>query len=775
MKNYIAWFEDIRKEDIPLVGGKGANLGEMTSFGIPVPYGFVVTSNAYFDFLKETNIKKKIADYLSLLNHKDPKNLQQTGENIRKLILDTQVPSELAREIMLAYAGLASRASRESKLSEKLASLLKNPLVAIRSSATAEDLPTASFAGQQETYLNITGETNVVSKVRQAWASLFTARAIFYRAQQKFDHFKVGIAVPVQMMVAAETSGIMFTIDPVTNEKGKVVVEAIYGLGELIVGGVVTPDHYEVDKKTLKITAKNIVAQTKMLVKKNGVTRQYPVEKKLADKQKITDAHIIEIARLGIKLEKHYYHPQDAEWAIENGKIYIVQTRPVTTIKAKTAGETQAAKNFEAQTSNLVFLLKGDPASPGIAWGPAKVISKASDISKVFKGDVMVTPQTNPDFVPAMKRAVAVVTERGGRTSHAAIVSRELGIPAVVGALGACKILKTGMVVSVNGTSGEVYKGAYVQTENLKLETRKPAPGKILKTATHVYVNLAEPSRVTDIAKLNTDGVGLLRAEFMIAGVGVHPKKLIKEGKEKLFTTKLAADIVKFCHAFAPRPVVYRATDFKTNEYRNLTGGKEFEPEESNPMLGFRGAYRYISDPHVFALELETIKLVRNKYGYKNLWLMIPFVRTVSELTEIKKLIASSGLSRGGSFKIWMMVEIPSNVILIDQFCELGIDGVSIGSNDLTMLILGTDRDNDEVASVFDERNPAVLWALERVIKACHKHGVTSSICGQAPSDYPELVEKLVSWGITSISVNPDVMNQVRENVYNVEQRQGKK
>ncbi len=784
MKNHIAWFEDIGKEDIALVGGKGANLGEMFNSGIPVPYGFVVTSYAYFDFLKETGIKKKIADYISLLDHKNPKNLQQTSENIKKVILTATIPHDLAREIMLAYANLAAKSSQKSppkadqpraeKIKTKLSSMLKLPLVAIRSSATAEDLPTASFAGQQDTYLNITGEANVLKKVREAWASLFTARAIFYREEQKFDHFKVGIAVPVQLMVRSESSGVMFTLDPVTNEKNKVVVEAIYGLGELIVQGAVTPDHFEVDKKTLKLLSKKVVPQTKMLVGRNGITKEYAVDKKLSDKQKIKDKEIIEIAKLGIKLEKHYYYPQDVEWAIENDKIYIVQTRPVTTIS------TQSSK-FKAQSEEKVdfstqeVIVRGDPASPGIAWGPAKVIYSAKEIDQVKPGDILVTSQTNPDYVPAMKRAVAIVTERGGRTSHAAIVSRELGLPAVVGAPNATKLIKSGNVITVNGAKGEVYKGGLSQSQISILKAQTATKTTIhLKTATKVYVNMAQSDRVVEVSKMNVNGIGLLRAEFMIADIGTHPRKLIKEHKEKVFITKLAADLAKFCQAFNPRPIVYRATDFKTNEYRNLIGGKEFEPEESNPMLGFRGAYRYISDPSVFELELEAIKMVRNKYGYKNLWLMIPFVHTVKEMEDVKKLIAASGLSRSASFKLWLMVEIPSNAILIDKFCELGIDGVSIGSNDLTMLILGADRDNDEVAQVFDERNPAVLWAIERVIKTCNKYGVTSSICGQAPSDFPEIVEKLVSWGITSISVNPDVVDSVRENIYNVEQKQGK-
>ncbi len=775
MKNkYIAWFNEIGKEDIAKVGGKGANLGEMTKAGIPVPYGFVVTSTAYYEFLKTTGLNIKIKNYLSLHSIKESRNLQNASSAIQKLIIQASMPKEIGLEIMRAYLDLSNRSTVRKSIQSKLSSIIKEPYVAVRSSATAEDLPNASFAGQQSTYLNVKGEANVVKKVQEAWASLFTARAIFYREEQKFDHFKVGIAIPVQLMVNSRASGIMFTIDPVTNDKKTITIEAIHGLGELIVGGVVTPDHYEVEKESLQIKDKKVILQEKIMIKSGGASKITRIDKKTGAKQKVTDSEIIEIAKLGKKLEKHYYFPQDVEWAIENGNVYIVQTRPITTIKEENL-ETSQTK--EEPVHNLPVILKGDPASPGISSGPVKIILSARDIDKVYGGDILVTSQTNPDFVPAMKRAVAIVTETGGRTSHAAIVSRELGIPAVVGATGATKILKQGNIVTVNGGKGEIYKGGMTseQTAKLKLSLEKKQLGATLKTATKVYSNLATPTRVEEVAKMNVDGVGLLRAEFMIADIGTHPRKLIREHKEKLFITKLAADLEKFCRAFNPRPVVYRATDFKTNEYRNLIGGKEFEPEESNPMLGFRGAYRYMSDAAVFNLELETIKTVRNKYGLKNLWLMLPFVRTVRELIEVKKIIAVSGLFRSPSFKLWMMVEIPSNVILIEEFCKAGIDGVSIGSNDLTMLILGTDRDNTEVAPEFDERNEAVTWAIERVIKTCHKYNVTSSICGQAPSDYPDLVEKLVEWGITSMSVNPDAVNNVRETVYNAEMRMGKR
>lgn len=772
----IVWFDEISKDDVGIVGGKGANLGEMVRAKIPVPYGYVVTAQAYFDFIRTTGLDKKISTVLKQLNHKDSHNLQKTSVTIQKLIMDAPMPDFLATEIMKNYLDLTTRAKKTSTILEKLSSVLKEPLVAVRSSATAEDLPGASFAGQQATFLNVHGEANVVAKVQEAWASLFTARAIFYREEQHFPHMKVGIAIVIQLMITSESSGVMFTVDPVTNEKGKVVVEAIRGLGELIVQGSVTPDHFEVDKKSGKLIMRQINTQIKKMVKKGKDNVELKLNTSEATAPKVSDEMVLKVAKIGMQLEKHYYFPQDVEWAIENGRVYIVQTRPITTFKEVKDEKKQAAEAFV--TKNLTVLLTGDPASPGIASGTVKIIKSVSEIGKVLPGDVLVTEQTNPDFVPAMKKAVAIVTERGGRTSHAAIVSRELGIPAVVGTGTATKILKTGQLITVNGAKGEIYKGGLdkTQTDMLKASFQKK-PSMKIKTATRVYCNLATPNqeRIDEVSAMHVDGVGLLRAEFMIADIGTHPKKLIKDHKENIFIEKLSTDLLRFAKAFSPRPVVYRATDFKTNEYRNLIGGKDYEPEEPNPMLGYRGAYRYMSDPKVFELELKTIRLVREKHGFTNLWLMIPFVRTVHELVEVKKLIAKAGLLQSPTFKLWMMVEIPSNVILLDEFCKVGIDGVSIGSNDLTMLILGTDRDNTEVSPEFDERNPAVTWAIEHVVKTCKKHGVTSSICGQAPSDYPELVEKLVEWGITSVSVNADAADHVRETIYNAEKKLGRK
>jgi pyruvate, water dikinase len=758
--NYLVWFKEVDKQNVALVGGKGANLGEITQAGFPVPPGFIITSEAYYYFIAFNKLQIKIKHILEATNVHDPRQLNEASEKIKSLIIKGDVPNNLSRQIISYYENMG---------------LLKHPLVAVRSSATAEDLPDASFAGQQETYLNIKGEANLINTVRKCWASLFTPRAIFYREEKKFDHFKVGIAVPVQKMIQSEVSGVMFTIDPVTNDKKKIIVEAIWGLGEMIVQGQVTPDHYKVRKSDFKITKKQIEKQDVQLIKKGTATKETVVKPNWQQKQKLSDKFIKEIARFGKQLQQHYFFPQDVEWALEKGKLYILQTRPITTIETIEKDRKKAKKTGDIKI-NLPLICKGEGASPGIVSGYAKVLKSAREIGKISKGDVLVAEMTTPDFVPAMKKAVAIVTDKGGQTSHAAIVSRELGVPCVVGCKEASKLIKSGIVITVDASKGKVFKGGIDKTSKkaiaeAKLEAEAILKtSKKLKTATKVYVNLGEPDLALEVSKRNVDGVGLLRAEFMISQtIGIHPKKLIKDKKENIFVNKLSEGLKTFCQAFEDRPVVYRATDFKTNEYKNLKGGKEFEEEEANPMIGFRGAYRYIQDEAVFELELEAIKKVRNKYNLKNLWLMIPFVRRVEDLKQVKKIIASNGLSRSPSFNLWMMVEVPSNVLLLEDFIKTGIDGVSIGTNDLTMLLLGVDRDNEKVSAEFNELDPVVLWALEKVIKTCHKNKITCSVCGQAPSLYPDLTKKLVNWGITSVSITPDMIEKTREIIYEAE------
>ena len=749
---YVLWFYEIDKDDIPTVGGKGANLGEMTKAGFPVPGGFVVTSSAYVHMIEVNNLEDKIKAMLKDLNVEDATALNRASHQVIELIEKSPFPKDIEEQVFKAYDKLGN-----------------NPWVAVRSSATAEDLPEASFAGQQETYLNVRGDASVIVHIRKAWASLFEPRAIYYRVQQGFDHFKVALAVPVQKMVQSDISGIMFSINPVTNDKTHIVIEAVWGLGENIVQGAVTPDHYEVDKSELKLIQHKTVHQDIEMVRSGEGNIQRKVPSSRQDKRKLTDAQAVEVATLGKKLQQHYFFPQDSEWAIENGKLYVVQTRPITTVNATTT-KNEASKT-EAKKITGKLILEGQPASPGVVTGIVNILKSAKEINKIKRGDILITDMTTPDFVPAMKRAVAIVTNKGGQTSHAAIVSRELGVPCIVGTKTATTTLKQGRVITVDGAAGKVYESE-LSTSSVNFaptESTYTAPTEFLKTATKVYVNLGEPELAVEIAKRHVDGVGLLRAEFMMAGIGIHPKKLIHDGKSQVFVDRLAEGIGKICTAFGDRPVVYRASDFKTNEYSHLKGGEQYEPSEPNPMLGYRGAYRYIHDPDVFDLELEAIKKVRNEMGLKNLSLMIPFVRNVKELKEVKKIVIASGLSRTQTFKLWMMVEIPVNVILLDEFIDVGIDGISVGTNDLTMLMLGTDRDNETVSADYDERNPAVLWALQHIIRTAHKRGITVSVCGQAPSSHPDVAEFLCREGVTSVSVTPDVIDKTRQILYDTE------
>lgn len=757
---FILWFDQINKDDIALVGGKGANLGELTKAGLPVPAGFCVTAAAYFYFLKMSQIGLKLEKLLKGLNAEDSKKLNQVSREVKKIILEAKMPEDLKKEITEAYIKLGGLP------------------VAVRSSATAEDLPEASFAGQQATFLNTSGPKEVVSAVQKCFASLFEARAIYYRIINKFDHFKVGLAVPVQNMIQSERSGILFTVDPVTENSDQIVIEAGYGLGEAVVSGLITPDRYIVDKSSLKILNKEINKQNWKIVRDlKGGDKHVSVPKQQQGEQKISDQQIIELAKMGVKIEEHYKKPQDTEWAIEGDKIFFVQSRPITTLgKSQNKG---GLSEGNINSTDAEILLKGAAASLGSAFGPVKVIHKPTEIDKVLEGDVLVTEMTTPDYVPAMKRAVAIVTDVGGRTCHAAIVSREMGIPCVVGTGKATSVLKTGQIISVDGSKGIVYRGKVTGGKAKPEEVlggKQAIGGSVLSeevpiTGTKVYVNLGEPHLAEEIAKLPVDGVGLLRAEFMIAEMGEHPKALVKAGKGDKYVKCLVDGVRQIAGVFTPRPVVYRATDFKTNEYKGLKGGDKFEPVEDNPMIGYRGASRYIAEPEMFALEIKAIKEVREAYDLKNVWVMIPFVRTVEEMKRCIEMLNENGLKQSPDFKIWMMCELPSNVILLEKFLDLGIDGISIGSNDLTQLTLGVDRDNQTLAKLFDERDQSVVMSIQYVIKTCRKRGVSVSICGQAPSVYPEITEMMVKAGTTSVSVSPDMIVSTRKIIASVEKR----
>ena len=756
---HIVWFGQVGRDAVPLVGGKGANLGELTQAGIPVPPGFVVTTHAYREFINHSGLDHILRRLLDGLDVNDDDQLNSTAAAVQHAIEQAEMPAVMQEEITAAYVQLG-----------------EGP-VAVRSSATAEDLAEASFAGQQATFLNIESGVNVVEAVQRCWASLFEARAIFYREQAGWGHLDVDLAVPVQRMVQSESSGVMFTVDPITNDSNKVVIEAAFGLGEAVVGGLVSPDHFEVDKAAGQILERQIFTQDRRLVRspdgavdpEHGSNVWQQLSESQGSAPKLSDQQVLELSAVGKQIESHYGSPQDIEWGWADNQFYLLQTRPITTVAPQTSTNGQNP----APTPSEEPILDGSPASPGIASGRIRVILNARETSSIGEGDVLVAEMTTPDFVPAMKRAAAIITERGGRTCHAAIISRELGVPCVVGASGAAK-LADGRQVTVDGANGLVYDG--VQTELLNWwhdrEVELYAP---IATETKLYVNLAEPEIADRVAERDVDGVGLLRAEFIIARLGEHPRNFINTGRQDEYVRRLSEGMRKIASAFDPRPVVYRATDFKTNEYANLTGGNIYEPDEENPMIGYRGAARYIREPDLFELELRALERVRE--DHPNLHLMIPFVRTPDEMAQVVQQVDEYGLERNasqpGGFQLWMMVEVPSNVLLLDEFIDCGIDGVSIGSNDLTQLTLGIDRDSERFADTFDERNPAVLKAIEHVITTAKRRGITVSVCGQGPSEHPDLAQRLVDWGITSISVTPDVIEQTRHLVANAEaQRQ---
>ncbi|MDD3928102.1 MAG: phosphoenolpyruvate synthase, partial [bacterium] len=688
MPDKVMWLSDVGRNDVPRAGGKGANLGEMIQSGFPVPPGFVVVSGAYYDFIAQSGLSDKIRETLQGLNMEDSTRLQAASRRIKQMIISAAMPDDTAGAIRSFYSDLVRDAS---------------PYVAVRSSATAEDLPEASFAGQQESFLNINGEDNVVEAVRRCWASLWDARAIYYRDRQGFDQMKVGIAVPVQRMVEAEVSGVSFTVEPVSGARDKIYIEAAFGLGEVVVGGQVDLDSYIVDKERMEILDRHVAGQAWQLMRADGENRRVDLSPEEGGRQKLPDDKIIELAGISRRLEEHYGNePQDIEWALEKGTMYIVQTRPVTTLKK------EPAKPTGATTSEGEMLLTGVGASPGIASGPVHILRSSDEVNELKDGEVLVAVMTNPDFVPAMRRAAAIITDAGGRTSHAAIVSRELGVPCIVGTDKATTVLNNGQMVTVDGSRGTVSAGAVEKTR------ATPAPLPVVGeartiTGTKLYVNLAEPERAAEVAAMDVDGVGLLRAEFMIAGIGRHPRALYDEGQSQVFIDKLSAGLVQIAAAFYPRPIFYRTTDFKTNEYRDLAGGEKYEEAEANPMLGYRGISRYIREPEIFAMELAAVNKVRQEMKLTNLHVMLPFVRKPEELKDAKAVMERAGLIRGRDFKLWIMVEVPSTVIRMNDFIDCGIDGVSIGSNDLTQLVLGIDRDSRKLAAEFDEMDEAAL------------------------------------------------------------------
>jgi len=754
MEKKIVDVNELRVDDVPFVGGKGANLGELTSAGFPVPGAFVLTTSAYDYFLEKSKILNKISKELEGIDRKSDQNLTDASKRIRKLFETYNIPDDLKKEIISTYRMLVPKG--------------KIGFVAVRSSATAEDLPDASFAGQQETYLNVIGEDDLLDKVRKCWSSLFTARAIAYREKQGYEHKDVKLAVVVQKMVNSEISGIMFTVDPHSGAKN-IIIEAGYGLGEAIVGGEVTPDTYEVDKSKMDVTKKRISTQKWKYVRgKDGGCLKEDIPSGDVKKQKIPDTRILEIAEIGRQVEIHYQKPMDMEWCIEDGKVYLVQARPITAV-----GNSNAGKAAEASSENMI--LTGLGASPGFATGTVRVYDAGMSLDVVKDGDVLVTKMTMPDMVPAMSRSVAIVTDEGGMTCHAAIISRELGTPCIVGTGCATDTLKDGDIITVDGTTGTVYRGEIKKKEEATRSEGSTVSEFIPVTGTKVLVNMSMPTKADEVARLPCDGVGLMRSEFLFTNyIGEHPCAVIDDGRASELIDKLAEGLAKVARAFYPRPITLRTSDFKTNEYRDMKGGADYEPNEDNPMIGWRGCSRYISDNYreAFMCELKAIKKVRDEFGLKNINIMLPFVRTIFEVEEITEMMKSAGLVRGPDLKLYFMAEVPVNIFMAEEFCKY-CDAFSIGSNDLTQLILGCDRDSDILGRMgyFDERNPGVKAAISQLIKIAHKNGKTVGICGQGPSVYPEFAEFLVEEGIDSISLNPDTFAKTKVNIASAEQK----
>ncbi len=762
----VSWFKELNKGSLSIAGGKGANLGEMYNTGMPVPPGFVVNAQTYKEFIEKTQIKDKISQILSGLDVENNDELQSKANEVQKLIVSTEMPQEIKNEIIEAYETMGI--SDEQASSIDLEQKNNEEFVAVRSSATAEDLPEASFAGQQSTFLNIKGNEDVVKAVRGCWASLFTARAVYYRVKNNFDHMQVLIAVVVQKMVNSDKSGITFSANPSTNNKEEIIVEACFGLGEAIVSGSVNPDSYVVDKNSMQIKSKSISEQEWAYVKdENGKTVKKTIKDEMKKVQKLKEEEIIELAEIAKKLEGHYQKPQDIEWAIEKGKIYIVQTRPITTIKdIQNQADDSGSENQEQQSdeqgtniSDAKVILTGNTASPGVASGIVKIANEPNEFTKVQKGDILVTKMTNPDMVPIMKRASAIVTDMGGTTCHAAIVSREMGIPCIVGTGNATASLKENTIITVDATHGKVYEG--------KVDIKKPEQRQQVResysnliTATQIKVIMDFPDFAEKAASTGADGVGLLRAEHMILGNKIHPAYLVKQGRKDELIKILVDGISKVARAFDGKPVWYRTLDAPTDEFKSLEGGED-EPQEENPMLGWRGIRRGLDQRGMLKAEFEAIKKVHDM-GLKNVGVMIPLVTRIEEVKESKEILEE--VFDEDFVEFGVMIETPASIWIIEDICKLGIDFVSFGTNDLTQYTLAIDRNNGLVQKHYDELHPAVLGEISKVINVCKKYHVQTSICGQAGSN-PKMASFLVRQGIDSISANPDAVNQIRSTV----------
>ncbi|MGB6501132.1 MAG: phosphoenolpyruvate synthase [Thermoplasmata archaeon] len=754
----------VSDSDLALVGGKAGKLGELVRHGLPVPPGIVVTTDAYAAFVEATPLRTIIPEALASIDPDRPQSVESAASRIRSAFESEPFPEAMRSELAAAYEKfLHQHAARYS---------------AVRSSATAEDLEGASFAGLQETYLNVEGTENVLVAIRKCWGSLFTPRVLVYRQAKGFDHATVRLAVLIQKMVDATVSGILFTRDPNTGEN-HMIVEAGWGLGEAIVGGEVTPDHYVIDGATQKIIHKQISEQRVRIVRaENGGNRREDVPPADRSRQKLPDQRLARLVSLARLIESNYRRPMDVEWCGDADALYIVQARPVTTIPTSTAPRSPSAP---APSSEEGLIVRGFGAAPGVAGGVARILRGSAEMEKLKPGEVLLTTMTTPDMVPAMSRAAAIITDEGGMTCHAAIVSRELGVPCVVGTRDGTRLIADGSEVTVDGKTGSVYRGLRAAPASPPAGGSAPVHSghgggdSAPVTATKILVNVGVPEKAEEYSRLPVSGVGLLRIEFIFtAHVREHPLALIKKGKREELVRRLADGIGKVCQAFHPRPVIIRTSDFKTNEYRGMPGGEPYEPLEENPMIGWRGCSRYISPVYkpAFECELEAIQRVRTDLGLKNAMVMLPFVRNTWELEEIAVTMREAGLRRSRDFKLYLMAEVPSTVFLAGEFSK-HCDGFSIGSNDLTQLVLGADRDSETLGRMgyFDERDPAVQTAIEMLIRGAHAAGRTVGICGQGPSVYPEFAEFLVREGIDSISLNADTVLSTMRTIASLEQR----
>jgi pyruvate,water dikinase len=745
----ILRLEEITKDDISLVGGKGASLGEMASVGLPVPKAFVVTAQAFRKFLVETGIEEELFQNLEDLDIEDTKVLEKASAQAKQLILKTPMPEYLRKEVRKSYRALGN-----------------NLVVAVRSSATAEDLPGASFAGQQDTFLNIKGAEDLLEAIQKCWASLYTPRAIYYRARQGFEDRSVNIAVVVQELINADKAGVLFTSHPVTGEP-ETIVEASWGLGESIVSGKVSPDKYVFDRHSRKVEDKAIgTKKIAIVADATKGTKTVELSREKQEGSVLSDGEVKDLTEYGEIAENHYGTPQDIEWAIMGGEIYILQSRPITTIKTPGSREKKGAERGD----DAKILIQGQGASPGVASGIVVLVMSMKDVSKVKEGDILVTKMTNPDMVPAMRKVSAIVTDEGGMTCHAAIVSRELGTPAVVGTKNASTVLKPGQQVTVDGEKGVVYEGipekAIKKAESEEALRKVPAAAPLI-TATLVKVNVSLPEAAQRAASTGADGVGLLRIEHLILGLNKTPMWYIQNRKEEEFIQELHRGIKIVLDAFPGKPVWVRTLDAPTDEFRNMEGGED-EPEEHNPMLGWRGIRRDLATPEQFRLQVEAFHRLW-KGGYTNLGLMFPMVNHPDEFSRAKELMKGWGVDTEAA-TLGIMIEIPSSAILIEEFIRRGIDFASFGTNDLVQYTLAIDRNNQLIADMYDPKHPAVLRLIDDAIQVCRKHGVECSICGQAGSD-PEVVEWLVEHGISSVSANIDAIPKIRETVARTEQR----